>query len=508
MIQIPKENQIQGTSFIVDGFRYKDESLNHYFLSHFHTDHTIGITKNFKKNIYCHWKTKNLLVSLKGIQPNIIFGFEYNQSIFIDNIEIQFLDANHCPGSCMFLFKFQDGKRIFAFLKNESRIDVLYLDTTFCDDSKSIFLTEIEAANYILNQILEIQKNCEKKDLKFLCLFGTYTLGKEMVVLTVAKNLGYKIYANPRKYKILMLCLDEEDKKLITQDPKQTPIHFFDMNKIRFDLMRKYLQEINQQTQTKIIGFKMTGWSLDSKKSRNSIQNIRIQQNAENMIFNIPVSSHCSLSELTQFVGVLKGIKQIIPTVNTESPKVQSQIKKMLEHKIQYDIISIIHSKIQEKQKQFKIEDSIIKKEKSKKKRSKKTQTEKRKTLETKPKKFQAKSQQNFNEKKGLLNFFPISPKKIDIVCLTQPTAPLKKPNIKGTQTTLFQFYPSIKPYFSPKRPKRKKKPKKNFIQKTIFDYFVREKNQKEIVSNQNNVKKELKQLKLTDFFEIPKKDK
>jgi len=65
----------------------------------------------------------------------------------------------------------------------------------------------------------------EKPQGRLLVVVGTYSIGKERIVMGIAKALGTKIYAPVGKRRICACLEDQELMDLITDDPKQGQVH-------------------------------------------------------------------------------------------------------------------------------------------------------------------------------------------------------------------------------------------------------------------------------------------
>ena len=95
-----------GTNFIVDGFAFTSPSCQHYFLTHCHSDHTIGLTRKFTKGkIYTSTTSSRILAVDYGLKAPVVVPLALNERVVIEGVGVTPLDANHCPGACMFLFE-------------------------------------------------------------------------------------------------------------------------------------------------------------------------------------------------------------------------------------------------------------------------------------------------------------------------------------------------------------------------------------------------------------------
>ncbi|KAI1277209.1 DRMBL-domain-containing protein [Xylaria sp. FL0933] len=104
-----------GFFICVDAFRYGAvKGCNAYFLSHFHSDHYIGLTANWSHGlIYCSKVTGSLIKNQLRTASKYIKELEFEETIEVpgtEGVTVTMLPANHCPGSSLFLFEKKIGK--------------------------------------------------------------------------------------------------------------------------------------------------------------------------------------------------------------------------------------------------------------------------------------------------------------------------------------------------------------------------------------------------------------
>ncbi|XP_035001256.2 DNA cross-link repair 1A protein [Hippoglossus stenolepis] len=320
----PFYKKIPGTKFVIDAFQYGEiEGITAYFLTHFHSDHYGGLTKNSTVPIYCNRITGNLVKSKLRVAEQYVHILPMNTQVTVEGVKVILLEANHCPGSAMLLFFLHDGQKVLHtgdFRADPSmetypellscRVQTLYLDTTYCSPEYT-FPRQQEVINFAVNTAFELVTLSPRT----LVVCGSYSVGKEKVFLALADVLGSKVCLSRDKYNT-MCCLESEQiRQRITTDWKAAQVHVLPMMQISFDKLQQHLARFSQQYD-QLLAFKPTGWTFSQKVE--SVEDIRPQITGNISIYGIPYSEHSSFLELKRFVQWIKPLK-IIPTVNNGS---------------------------------------------------------------------------------------------------------------------------------------------------------------------------------------------
>ncbi|QHS75409.1 DNA cross-link repair protein PSO2 [Saccharomyces paradoxus] len=278
-----------GHEVVVDGFNYRaSETISQYFLSHFHSDHYIGLKKSWnnpdenpiKKTLYCS-KITAILVNLKfKIPMDEIRILPMNKRFWItDTISVVALDANHCPGAIIMLFQEflansfdkpirqilhtgdfrSNAKMIKAIQKwlaetTNDNVDQVYLDTTYLTMGYN-FPSQHSVCNTVADFTLRLIKHGKNKTFgdsqrslfhfqkkrtlathrhRFLFLVGTYTIGKEKLAIRICELLKTKLFVMPNSVKFSMIQIvlqnnenqnETWDDSLLTSNLHESSVH-------------------------------------------------------------------------------------------------------------------------------------------------------------------------------------------------------------------------------------------------------------------------------------------
>ncbi|XP_037815446.1 DNA cross-link repair 1 protein [Lucilia sericata] len=313
----PPYKIIENTTFAVDAFQFGYiENVTHYFLTHFHADHYIGLTKSFAMPLYMSPITARLLRTFIPVEEQYIHVLELNKPYTINDIEITALDANHCPGSILIVFKFLDtGKCILhtgdfrAWFGMESepifwnnQIDTIYLDTTYISD-KYAFCTQSESIAKAEQLIKEFQKKHKDKRILYIC--GSYIVGKEKFWSKLAETFQLKVWAEGNRYKALKAMEEEQFNNLLVEDAQQANMHVIAMGKVTYLELVDYFKSYEEQYDI-LLAIRPSGWEKDTKPRYSKKINI----------VGIEYSEHSSYAEMQRFVKFLKP-ENVISTVPT-----------------------------------------------------------------------------------------------------------------------------------------------------------------------------------------------
>lgn len=91
----PAYKVLQGTEFAIDAFRYGDiDGVKYYFLTHFHADHYIGLTKSFAHTLYLSTITGRLVNEFLKIGFERMHLINNNEPFIVNDVEVTAVDAN------------------------------------------------------------------------------------------------------------------------------------------------------------------------------------------------------------------------------------------------------------------------------------------------------------------------------------------------------------------------------------------------------------------------------
>ncbi|CAF3345622.1 unnamed protein product [Rotaria sp. Silwood1] len=343
----PFYKKIPGTTFCIDAFNFGNiDGIQAYFLSHFHSDHYGGLNKKFSNMLYSNQITCNLCKSQLGIRPENMTILPMDVFTTVHGIDVALLDANHCPGSNMFLFRFPNGKLVLHTgdfraaphllrhpLLQPNQIDTIYLDTTYCD-SHYCFPSQDE----VIKSAVELVLDSLKENARTLIAIGTYLIGKERIFHAIAKALDCKIFVETRKFRILNQLENTDLSTRLTTNPDETNVHVVGMGSISQPMLQTHLDKYSLKY-NKIIGIKPTGWT--TPRSINGSKHYSIESKSSNItIYGFPYSEHSSFDELKYFIQYLKP-KRIIPTVNVGRANVREKMNEYFQQWLSMPIVII-----------------------------------------------------------------------------------------------------------------------------------------------------------------------
>lgn len=320
IISFPTSNH----ELVVDGFNYSSKpTISQYFLSHFHSDHTIGFVKSWNQGtIFCSPETSLLLQWRYDFAPEMIKELHIAQREWItDTISVISYDAFHCPGSLIFVFEewdsqsmntlnkrvlhtgdFRCNNQVLSNVMSLGHYDQVYLDTTYLDSwyrfprQDSVVETTGQFAKDVMEiglkklfgddqkSIFSFMKSQNKKRSRpqssVLFLIGSYSLGKEKIGLEIQSHLPLgtynKIFMNGNAVRGKLFAQDERFTS-DREDMSQCNIHIVSLSVLQCkETVEDYLKSFPDQCGfDDVVGFVPTGWTFSNRyKGKQTFENM------------------------------------------------------------------------------------------------------------------------------------------------------------------------------------------------------------------------------------------
>lgn len=335
-------NLVPDTDIVVDRFhRPLPEDGYHYILSHFHGDHYGRLSDKWTAPIHCSHLTGRFIVEILGVREDLIHSHALHQPFVLGGAEVEFMDAEHCPGAVMIFVRPSSNSsqhlhtgdfRATPLLLQRIRelatpkVHTLFLDTTYALATSS-FPDQAETIRNIVSDVSAIEATT-------LVMIAAYSIGKERVIFPVAEALDAKIYiGSERKQNIYsILELSEDQRSRFTSNPNEAQIHvmpfgtcgqiwpFFQPD---FAKCEEYL---SQTTFSSAVGLLPTGHANASNWNRKN----SIVSKGRVTLRLYAYSEHSSATELADCIKLLRPAK-LIPTVCRDQ-KEQTKIIQKFQH--------------------------------------------------------------------------------------------------------------------------------------------------------------------------------
>ncbi|KAK0146793.1 5' exonuclease Apollo [Merluccius polli] len=270
-----------------------------FFLSHMHSDHTAGLTSTWSgRPIYCSPLSAALLKLKLQVKQQWIHPLEVDEPHMLplddigkERLTVTLIDANHCPGSVMFLFQGYFGSILYTgdfryapsmlrepCLRNNINIDVLYLDNTNCDPTR--VLPTRQRATQKIKEIIRSHPDHE-------VVIGLYSLGKESLLVDLAMEFKSWVEVSVARMETLRVL---ELPDVFTTDREACRLRVVD----QADVCYANMQQWNRVSPTLAI--------LPTSRPLVSFHpNVHV----------VPYSDHSSYRELEDFISALKPTSMI-----------------------------------------------------------------------------------------------------------------------------------------------------------------------------------------------------
>jgi DNA cross-link repair 1A protein len=325
--QCPWYKIMKDTSLAVDAFNYgAGPHITHYLLSHFHSDHYVGLSKSWSRKIVCSPITMRLAISKFNIRQDLFLPVEPGEERLVAGVQLTALDANHCPGSLMFVLRTTSGLTILhtgdfracaemesAPILWDSTVDRVYLDTTYCRPQY-----DLPSQSDVIAKTVHLVGEFVAGRPGTAVLVGAYAVGKERLFKAVAEELDARVWTGESRVAVWRCLQDRHLLDRLVGSRAEARVQVVDSRLVTWGGLGQELDRVGELF-THVLGVRPTGWAHSRGEGQEgSLADVRIVTKGQLSLLEVPYSEHSSFSELKRFIKFLriKEVSQIVPTVN------------------------------------------------------------------------------------------------------------------------------------------------------------------------------------------------
>ncbi|VDP36064.1 unnamed protein product [Soboliphyme baturini] len=219
--------RIVGTPIVIDHFSKKlcYSKLALCFLTHAHSEHYQGLSAKWKHRIYCSEVTAKILAYFFNFERDVLHPLQLNETHPLtwgsdpesECATVTAIDAEHCPGSVMYLFEGHFGRVVCTgdFRLEDcsvvperwwsSPVDKMYFDDYAYDWEESVSKESLHwpSRDKAREEALNILRG-HLPDKVFLVM-PQQKLGKEELLIAIAQTFGVHILAPKERVDIAKL---------------------------------------------------------------------------------------------------------------------------------------------------------------------------------------------------------------------------------------------------------------------------------------------------------------
>eukprot|EP00435_Cladocopium_sp_Y103_P029346 s3589_g7.t1 len=305
-----------------------------FFCSHAHDDHLRGLGKKWRKGRLFASEITSRLLKLRWPQLEVtVLQMEQVHTISLKaglEIQVYLIDANHVPGSVMFLFS-GSSERYFGSvlytgdfrlhsqhseictlqMLRDKELSRIYLDNTYCDP-RFCQPPRAEVTKAILRRL--------KKKWPCIVFMTSYKLGKEELLLHLCHRLRTKLIVSDERCRTLQAseAFGPELEKLVQRqngDPAKWPEELLYRESLtgciwlvsRANMRKAMLRASDSGAAAH--GVQATGWAEQVRKDqRPSFEDDEHCLISDDGICSFSYSDHSSYLELVQFLQFLPAV--------------------------------------------------------------------------------------------------------------------------------------------------------------------------------------------------------